>query len=232
MGVLAAILAVGLVVIAALGGFLRADPQTLARNARLSAPFAMGLAGTALLLGGRPLFGGLILVAAIAWYNVAGAKSTASRADRRRSLVRTAALEMETERKTGKVEGLVLAGRQEGRMLGSMDVSELRLLHRELAADPESQKLLETYLDRRFPVWREDAQPNRRKRLRVTPGAGSMTKEEAYKILGLEAGAAAADILEAHRRLMQRLGSDVGDGTSVLAARLNEAKDVLLSNHD
>jgi hypothetical protein len=59
-----------------------------------------------------------------------------------------------------------------------------------------------------------------------------MTKQEAYKILGLESGAAATDILEAHRRLMQGLGSDVGDGTSVLAARLNEAKNVLLSNHD
>lgn len=232
MGVLAAILAVGLIAIAVLGGFLRADPESLARNVKLSVPLIVGLAGTALLLAGRPLFGGLILVGAIGWYNMAGAKRTASRAGPRRSLVRTAALEMETERKTGKIEGLVLAGRQEGRMLGSMDLAELRGLHHELSADPESQKLLETYLDRRFPVWREDTQPNRRKRLRVTPGTGSMTKEEAYKILGLEAGAAAADILEAHRRLMKRLGSDVGDGTSVLAARLNEAKDVLLSNHD
>jgi hypothetical protein len=232
MGLLIAVLAVGLVVLAALGGFLRAEPQKLARSIKLSAPLVVGLAGTALLFAGRPLFGGLILVGAIGWYNMAGAKRTASRADPRRSLVRTAALEMEIERKTGKTEGLVLAGHQEGRTLGSMDLAELRQLYRELSADPESQKLLETYLDGRFPAWREDTQPNRRKRLRVAPRAGSMTKEEAYEILGLEAGAATADILEAHRRLMQGLGSDVGDGTSVLAARLNEAKDVLLSNHD
>jgi DnaJ-class molecular chaperone len=57
-----------------------------------------------------------------------------------------------------------------------------------------------------------------------------MTKEEAYKILGLEAGAAATDVRKAHRRLMQRLHPDIG-GTSFLAARINEAKDVLLSNH-
>ncbi len=58
-----------------------------------------------------------------------------------------------------------------------------------------------------------------------------MTKEEAYKILGLEAGAAAADIRKAHRRLMERLNPDVGR-TSLLAARIDEAKNVLLSNHD
>lgn len=58
-----------------------------------------------------------------------------------------------------------------------------------------------------------------------------MTKEEAYKVLGLEAGAAAADVRKAHRRLMQRLHPDIG-GTSFLAARINEAKDVLLSNHN
>ena len=57
-----------------------------------------------------------------------------------------------------------------------------------------------------------------------------MTKEEAYKVLGLEAGATATDIRQAHRRLMQRLHPDLG-GSSFLAARINEAKDVLLSNH-
>ena len=230
MALLALILALALVVLGALGGFLRADPKRLAQNARLAGPVFLGLAGLALLFARQPVLGGVIFVAAIAWYGILARKRTSDPVTK--ALVRTAALEMETERKTGKVEGLVLAGRQEGRILGSMELSELRQLYSELAADPESQKLLEVYLDGRFSVWREDTQPNRRKRLRIAPGTGAMTKEEAYEILGLEAGAAAADILEAHRRLMQSLGSDIGDGTSVLAARLNEAKDVLLSNHD
>jgi DnaJ-domain-containing protein 1 len=115
-------------------------------------------------------------------------------------------------------------------MLGAMGTADLKQLHADLRADPESRQLLETYLDGRFPVWREDAQPDRDDGQRVAPSSGAMTKEEAYKVLGLEAGATSADIRKAHRRLMQRLHPDLG-GTSFLAARINEAKDVLLSNH-
>ena len=138
---------------------------------------------------------------------------------------------MELDHDTGGLEGLVLAGRHEGKMLGAMALAELRQLYSELAGDSESRQLLETYLDGRFPVWREDAKADDGDRQGVAPGSGAMTKEEAYKVLGLEAGATAADVRKAHRRLMQRLHPDLG-GTSFLAARINEAKDVLLSNHD
>lgn len=150
---------------------------------------------------------------------------------RRRSVVRTAALEMELDHDTGALEGLVLAGRREGRTLGAMGPEELMRLYEELRSDPETRQLLETYLDGRFPVWRRDTETDGGEGLRIAPRAGAMTKEEAYKILGLEAGAPAADIRKAHSRLMQRLHPDVGH-TSFLAARIDEAKDVLLSTHD
>jgi DnaJ-domain-containing protein 1 len=112
-----------------------------------------------------------------------------------------------------------------------MALSELVDLLGELSGDAESRQLLETYLDGRFPVWREDAHAHDGDRERVAPGAGAMTKQEAYKVLGLETGASAADVRKAHRRLMQRLHPDLG-GSSFLAARINEAKDILLSDHD
>ncbi len=232
MGAIIALVALFLVLLGAATIFVRADPQKLANGARTLGPVLLALVGLALLVLGRQGMAGLVLAAALAWYGSARMKRpTVGLAPGKRSTVRTAALEMELDHDTGGLEGLVLAGRHEGKMLGSMGLAELQQLYRELPSDPESRQLLETYLDGRFPVWRKDAEANGGEGLGVAPGAGAMTKEEAYKVLGLEAGAAAADVRKAHRRLMQRLHPDIG-GTSFLAARINEAKDVLLSNHN
>ena len=232
MGALLLFVALLLVLLGATMVFLRADPARLASAMRTLGPVLLALIGVAMLLVGRQGLGGLILSAALAWYGSMRMKRpTAKLEPGKHSTVRTAALEMELDHDTGSLEGLVLAGRHEGKMLGTMSLAELQQLYRELPGDPESRQLLETYLDGRFPVWRKDAEANGGEGLGVSPGSGSMTKEEAYKVLGLEAGATSADIRKAHRRLMQRLHPDIG-GTSFLAARINEAKDVLLSNHD
>jgi hypothetical protein len=147
-----------------------------------------------------------------------------------RSTVRTAAIEMELDHDTGQLDGVVLAGSKEGRRLHELSREELLSLCRELSADNESLQLLETYLDSRFPGWREDSDTDPGPGHGAAPGPGSMTKQEAYQILGLEEGASAADIRKAHRRLMQRVHPDLG-GSSFLAARINQAKDLLLSGH-
>jgi DnaJ domain len=232
MGAIIAFVALLLVLLGVATVFLRADPARLASGMRTLGPVLLALIGVAVLLVGREGIGGLILSTALAWYGSMRMKRpTAKLEPGKHSTVRTAALEMELDHDTGSLEGLVLAGRHEGKMLGTMGLEELQQLYRELPGDPESRQLLETYLDGRFPIWRKDAEADGGEGLGVSPGSGAMTKEEAYKILGLEAGAAAADVRKAHRRLMQRLHPDIG-GTSFLAARINEAKDVLLSNHN
>lgn len=232
MGAVILFVALLLVLLGAVTIFLGADPGKLASGMRTLGPVLLALVGVTLLVVGREGIAGIILAAAIAWYGSVRMKHQAARpVQGKRSTVRTAALEMELDHATGGLEGLVLAGRHEGKMLGAMGLAELQHLYRELSGDPESRQLLETYLDGRFPVWRKNTDADGGEGLGVAPGSGAMTKEEAYKVLGLEAGAAAADVRKAHRRLMQRLHPDIG-GTSFLAARINEAKDVLLSNHN
>jgi DnaJ-domain-containing protein 1 len=55
---------------------------------------------------------------------------------------------------------------------------------------------------------------------------GAMTRTEALEILGLRPGATQAEIKEAHHRLMRAAHPDAG-GSDWLAARINQARDVL-----
>lgn len=55
----------------------------------------------------------------------------------------------------------------------------------------------------------------------------SMSRSEALKVLGLEESATEQDIRAAHKRLILQTHPDKG-GTNYLAAKINEAKDVLL----
>ena len=57
--------------------------------------------------------------------------------------------------------------------------------------------------------------------------SGTMTRAEAFDILGLKEGASRDEIIAAHKRLMQKFHPDRG-GSDYLAKRINRAKDILL----
>jgi hypothetical protein len=231
--------------VAMMVAFTRADPALLARSLRWS---AIGFALIALVLLpiiGRgslialapavllPLLKRVILARAGGW---AGAAPRTGQS----SSVETAWLAMRLDHDSGQMEGEVRAGRFAGRRLADLPLADLLALLDECrGADPESVTLLEAYLDRVHGAsWRgpegDDADAAQggaqgRTRERGRGGSGGMTREEAYEILGLEPGASPEAVKEAHRRLMQNYHPDRG-GSTYIAAKINQAKDLLLGN--
>ena len=59
-------------------------------------------------------------------------------------------------------------------------------------------------------------------------GTQHITTEEAIEILGLKSGYTREDVVQAHRKMMQKVHPDRG-GSDYLAAQINKAKDTLLS---
>lgn len=150
------------------------------------------------------------------------AGSSSSRA----STVESRYLSMSLDHDSGTIDGSVKAGAFAGRRLGDLSLPDLLALLQEIRpTDSDGVALLEAYLDRTKPGWREAGHEQAKQAAGSSRGA--MGREEALAVLGLAAGASEAQIREAHHRLMLKVHPDHG-GSDYLAARLNEARDVLL----
>jgi hypothetical protein len=220
------------VLLVVLHGFSKANPHNVA--------IVLKTTGGIGALAGATLFGvrgridiavplgifGLSLLGWLPW-SIPGLGSRTQKSSGQVSRVRSAFVEMELDHDTGAMRGTILAGPHVGQSLDALDVATLTALLPDI--DEESRALLMAYLDRREPAWRANAQGG------ATAGPGSwstgkMTEEEAYQILGLQPGASVSDIARAHRTLMKKLHPDQG-GSTYLAARVNEAKDILTRRH-
>jgi hypothetical protein len=142
------------------------------------------------------------------------------------STVESEYIRMTLDHDSGEINGQVLAGCFEGRTLDTLDLDELLELLRECSRDEDSVAMLQAYLDRvHGDAWRERAEA--REQPRAHTAGDDMSREEALQVLGLEGDPDEDEIIEAHRRLMQKLHPDRG-GSSYLAAKINQAKDKLL----
>jgi DnaJ domain len=210
--------------------YTMANPQVLARQLRIGAGIA-ALAGAGFLVF-RGLVGYAISLATLgSWLlwgqgGFPGFPGRAQKSQGQSSHVTTEHLEVELDHDTGDIRGRVLKGFFAGRMLEDLKPVELAHLWQDCRfADPQSAQIIEAYLDRLHPSWREDLA--RAEGEHAAGPEGRMTREQALEILGLAPGATEADIRHAHRELMMKMHPDHG-GSTFLAAKINEAKDVLL----
>jgi len=214
--------------------FAKANPRLLAGTLRkLSGFIALGAAGFLLLRGALPLaiplglFGfSLIRPSAFGF----GPFASSSKSAGGTSHVRTESVEMELDHDSGEMEGMVLKGAFEGRMLSSLSDAELKTLLDELrGTEQQAVTLMQAYLDWRIPDWREaeSDKDEEKSQSRSRKPSGHMSVDEAYAVLGLKRGASEEEIGRAHRQMMKKFHPDQG-GSTYLASRINEAKDVLL----
>ncbi|HXE03598.1 MAG TPA: DnaJ domain-containing protein [Methyloceanibacter sp.] len=214
-----------------------ANPQKLAASMRMAGGILLLLVAAFLLARGAfPLaipvaFFGLALLGlpVRSWFG-SGGPFASRKSPGRKSEVRTEGLEMVLDHDSGEMEGRCLKGQFAGRMLSSLSEAELLVLLAELrSTDAQGAALIEAYLDRRAQGWREGRAEEAAKEQARAPRGGRirMPREEAYEVLGLKKGAGEDEIRAAHRKLMMKVHPDQG-GSDYLAARINEAKDVLL----
>ena len=221
--------------LSAIKQFARMDTAAAARLVRHGGGVIGMLGALLLLLRGRVGLAAAVagMVATFAGWRTTGAGWSSLRnagfgaRPGRASSARSAMIEMRLDLDSGAMTGSVLAGSYAGRALETLSRPELLGLRQELARDdPDGVSLLEAYLDRRFAGWREADQGEPQGRGRGGAG-GAMSRKEALEVLGLAEGASATDIIRAHRALMKKFHPDHG-GSTALAARVNQAKDVLM----
>ena len=156
--------------------------------------------------------------------------------------VETKYLRLSLDHDSGAMAGEVLIGDYAGQRIEEMELSDLIELTAEcVAQDEQSAQILEAYLDRTYPDWREqveaEAQGKSGGENRHEHGRGwgpkaqqdGMSQNEAYEVLGLSPGATEKEIKEAYHRLISNLHPDHG-GSTYLAAKINQAKDTLLQH--
>ncbi|MCW8951920.1 MAG: DnaJ domain-containing protein [Rhodospirillales bacterium] len=214
---------------------ISAEPKEILKAMRWSAIILIGAFIVFLLVSGRLAWALMMLPAWLPWFfrfrQVArtakawrrAAQGRSGQATGQTSEIATAYFRMTLDHDSGEMRGDVLKGQHAGRHLEDMGEPEIRALLTECADDPESVRLLEAYYSR---IYGGEEQTYENAGQGAGAGGG-MSREEAYRILGLEPDASDAEVKAAYHRLMAKIHPDHG-GSNYLAGKLNEAREALL----
>ncbi|WP_223420974.1 J domain-containing protein [Tateyamaria pelophila] len=154
---------------------------------------------------------------------------TAAKSPKQTSQVRSAHLEMSLDHETGVIDGRILTGNLQGQILSDLERQDLLRFYIEIQADADTVKLLETFLDSAHPDWRDHMEERTTRDEAASPLSEKLSRDEAFRLLGLEEGSSAEEIREAYHRLIKRVHPDRG-GSAALTAQITEARNKLLGD--
>jgi DnaJ-domain-containing protein 1 len=223
--------------------FVSAQPVQILRAMRWTGALLLAAGLVAIVLSGRWNFIWALLFPALPFLMRLGAINAMRRNARgpragQSSKVETRFLRMTLDHDTGDMDGEVREGPLAGRMLSALKLGEMVELWRLCAVeDEQSRSVLESYMDRNHPDWRDVAGGEAASGARDSgagPGGGAspwtqtgMSEAEAREVLGVDENASESDIEAAYRNEMKRAHPDQG-GSDWMAAKVNQAKDTLL----
>ncbi|SEA41260.1 DnaJ domain-containing protein [Desulfuromusa kysingii] len=190
-------------------------------------PVVVIIVGGVLTLLRRGAIGFPLIIMGVSWWRRIRSKRSTSSDKGNKSTVRSAHLEMELDHDTGEMDGKLLTGHRQGARLSSLSEEELLSLISEFRSDTESLSLLESFLDRYHPDWRDRTDSAASGNQGHRSDFDNMTRQEAYQILGLQPQASQEEIHQAWKRLIKGVHPDSG-GSDFLAAKINAARDILL----
>jgi hypothetical protein len=144
------------------------------------------------------------------------------------SSIQTNHLSATLDHGSGHIDGEIIEGPHKGWLLSELSIMQLEdLLTHYQTEDEESAELLEAYIDQR----RQQADQNTEQQRTANRAASDQSaRAEALAILGLDEGSTEEEVVAAHRSLIQKLHPDRG-GNDFLAAKINQAKDILLNKN-
>lgn len=248
------ILGIGLIIAAMLlmRWYANADPAVLKRVLKWALVLVLGLVALFLALTGRlaAAFGLVMGIVAFGWrlFNMismfqqmrgmfgglggfGGFNGSSQTSPGQTSQVESNFLRMTLEHDSGRMDGEILSGEFQGRVLSAVPIEDLLVFRAGIQNDADSVGLLDAYLDRSHVGWRDDIKGESSGQSYNEGGgsSGPMTHAEAYRVLGLAPDADRKAIKNAYRHLMSKVHPDRG-GSAYLAAKINEAKDLLLGD--
>lgn len=224
-------LLIGLIVGA--NALAHADPKSIIRGFRIAAAILLGALATLFVFTGRFAFAPPLAILAIFLLSRKPLFPKLTPSSGQKSEVKTDWLHAILDHDSGKMDALIIQGQFEGKKLSDLELPEFRILLEELENDSQSSSIVQTFMNREFGNHENDTEYDHDRASSSDKSTenkvNGMSMAEALEILELEPGANQEEIRAAHKRLMKKYHPDHG-GSSYMAAKLNQAKDLLVNN--